>query len=309
MMEHKWMVFGIVCLLLSILVVLLERHEKKKLLDHLHKMLDEAINGQFQETVFDESKCSALESRLAQYLAASQLSAKNVKTDKKKIETLIADISHQTRTPLSNLLLYEELLGEQELNETSKEYLNLMHLQTEKLSFLITSLVKLSRLEAGILVLRPVKQEICPMVKKVTEGYQALARAKGLELKFEELLDTESPICAVYDEKWTGEALGNLIENAIKYTTSGKITVRIKPYQMFTCVEVEDTGAGIAEEEQAKIFSRFYRGSQNAAEEGVGIGLFLTREILRKEHGYIKVASKAGAGSRFGMYLPNLSKM
>lgn len=309
MMEHKWMIFGMACLLLLILVVLLERRDKKKLLDHLHKMLDEAINGQFQETVFDESKCSALESRLAQYLAASQLSAKNVKTDKKKIETLITDISHQTKTPISNLLLYEELLEEQELNEISKEYLNQMHTQTEKLSFLITSLVKLSRLEAGILVLHPVTQEISPMVKKVTEGYLALAREKGLELTFEEKRNSESPVCAVYDEKWTGEALGNLVENAIKYTASGKITVRIKPYQMFTCIEVEDTGAGIAEEEQAKIFSRFYRGSQNTAEEGVGIGLFLTREILRKEHGYIKVASKAGAGSRFGMYLPNLSKM
>lgn len=108
--------------------------------------------------------------------ASSQLSEKNVKTDKKKIETLIADISHQTKTPISNLLLYEELLEEQELNEISKEYVNQMHTQTEKLSFLITSLVKLSRLEAGILVLHPVTQEISPMVKKVTEGYQALDR-------------------------------------------------------------------------------------------------------------------------------------
>lgn len=97
--------------------------------------------------------------------------------------------------------------------------------------------------------------------------------------------------------------LGNVVDNAIKYTRTGGITVRVKPFEMFVGIEVADTGIGIAEEEQAKIFGRFYRSPEVSGEEGVGIGLYLARQILQMEGGYMKVVSDAGEGAKFTIYL------
>lgn len=307
-MANRWMIFGILCLGIAVLVIFLERRKEKRLVDSLRKMLDEAIEGNFTESVFDETKYSALESAMAQYLSSSWTSARNVAEDKKKIEMLIGDISHQTKTPISNLLLYADLMAELELDTEAREYLTLIRAQSEKLSFLMASLIKLSRLESGILVLHPVRQGIKCMVEEVTAFYLVRAESKGLSLVMEKASSEEWGVQAIFDEKWTGEALGNLLDNAVKYTDSGSITVRVKPYEMFTCIEVEDTGCGIPEEEQAKIFSRFYRSGEVASAEGVGIGLALAREILFQEGGYIKVSSAVGKGSRFGLFLPNLSK-
>ena len=111
-------------------------------------------------------------------------------------------------------------------------------------------------------------------------------------------------ITACYDHKWTLEALGNLIDNAIKYTQTGGVTVRVKPYELFVSIEVEDTGIGIAEEEYAKVFGRFYRSMSVADEQGVGIGLYLAREILKQEFGYIQLTSAVGKGTVFSLFLP-----
>ena len=109
----------------------------------------------------------------------------------------------------------------------------------------------------------------------------------------------------MFDYKWTAEAVYNIIDNAVKYTPSGGlIKIDITEYEMFCAVNVTDSGIGIDEEELGKIFSRFYRGRNAVYEEGVGIGLFLSREILSAEKGYIKVKSKIGQGSSFSVFLP-----
>ena len=104
---------------------------------------------------------------------------------------------------------------------------------------------------------------------------------------------------AIFDEKWTNEAIWNLVDNAIKYTETGGVTITVREYEMFVCVEVSDTGCGISEAEQAQIFSRFYRSGKTSGKEGLGIGLYLARQIVTAEKGYIKLASKEGKGSVF----------
>lgn len=303
-MNNGWMMFGLGCLLAAALVVLADRYRQKKIIDGLRKMIDQAMNGNFTENSFTESRQSALENRLAQYVAASELSARNVAAEKDKIKALIADISHQTKTPVANLLLYTELLQETDLNPEAREYVDFLQVQASKLRFLIASLVKLSRLETGILALHPEKREVLPMVEELVETYRIKAESKGLSLGFsgEENVDK---LCAVFDEKWTGEAIGNILDNAVKYTDEGTVIVRIKSYELFTCIEISDTGRGIPEEEQGKIFQRFYRSTEVSAAEGVGIGLHLARQILRQEGGFIKVSSRPGRGSTFGLYIPN----
>ncbi len=298
------LITGIFCLFCAVALVIVDHYKVRRSLERMKRMLDAAIEGTFREGVFDESLYSALESRLAEYLSASEISARRTAEEKERIKTMIADISHQTRTPLANILLYAELLQEQiqSGSDESRENLELLADQAQKLKFLINSLVKLSRLETGVLVLQPKRTAVLPLLSDAEKEFAGRAREKGLYLQF--LFEETEQTTACFDMKWTKEALGNLIDNAIKYTEQGGITVRMKSYKLFVCIEVEDTGSGIPEEEQAKIFGRFYRSLQVADQEGVGIGLYLTREILRQQSGYVKVSSRKGMGAVFSMYLP-----
>ena len=262
-------------------------------------MLEEAMDGGFAEEDFDESRMSALETRFAHYLSASVTSARNVALERDKIKTLIADISHQTKTPVANLLLYCELLQEENLPESARSHVEALHGQTEKLRFLIDALVKLSRLESGIIALNARRQALQPVLEQVIRQYASAADARGLYLRLE---DTDA--CASFDAKWTAEAICNIVDNALKYTERGGVAIAVVPYDMFVRIDVADSGIGIAEEEQPKIFARFYRSAHAGDQEGVGIGLYLAREILSSEGGYIKVASDEGKGSVFSLFLP-----
>ena len=273
-------------------------YKNKKILDHAENMLDEAINGEFREEHFSEDRESRLESRLADYLSSSALSAENVRKDRDKIKTLIADISHQTKTPITNLLLHSELLRETQLSEDQKESLDAIENESGKLRFLVDALVKLSRLENGILLLEPGNDDVSRLIKDVDTAMRKKAEAKGLIFTA-----TDESLSAYFDYKWTLEALCNIVDNAIKYTDRGSISITLTASEMFACISVKDTGIGIAEEDIPKIFARFGRLQSSKEKEGVGIGLYLAREILSKEDGYIKVKSAPGEGSEFLIYL------
>ena len=160
------------------------RHRQKQVMNGLSDMLEAAINGTFSETTFDESRQSSLENRLAQYLAASELSVRSIDAEREKIKELIADISHQTRTPLSNILLYTELLEEEPLGEAAQDSVKKLRQQSEKLQFLMDALVKLSRLETGVFVLHPIRQPLTELVVDGMESYREKAAAKGLAIAF-----------------------------------------------------------------------------------------------------------------------------
>lgn len=285
----------------SISAGIYSRIKTRRILKSINSMLDSAIDGSFSEQRFDETELSALENKLWQYLSSSEISARKTAEEKDKIKTLIADISHQTKTPVSNIRLYSELLTENVLSDELKEYAERINNQSEKLSFLITSLVKLSRLETGIIALNAEKTEIAPMLKEIEAQAKPKAESKELSISIE--CGAEK---AVFDRKWTSEAVWNIVDNAIKYTEKGGIKITVKDYEMFACIKISDTGRGIPEEEQAKIFSRFYRSENVSKEEGLGIGLYLSRQIITSENGYIKVISEKGKGSEFSVFLSKL---
>lgn len=263
-------------------------------------MLSAAMDGSFSETMFDESLLSAVETKLAHYLSASAVSAQNLREEKEKIKELIADISHQTKTPITNILLYAQLLSEQALPEASQPYVAALNAQAEKLSFLIGALVKTSRLEAGVFQLQPKLSAIEPMLNTVLEQIAPKAAAKEITVACAE---TDASACI--DVKWTGEALYNILDNAVKYTPEGgSIQIATTVYPLFCRIDVADTGIGIAEKEQAKIFGRFYRSPSVSETEGVGIGLYLARQIVSGQGGYIKVSSKRESGTCFSVFLP-----
>ena len=302
-MDKALIVIGILCILGSFLVAVLINRKQRGITERLGKMLEAAEAGRFQESGFDETVCSALESEMSDYLNASEKSMNAAAAEKEKIKTLIADISHQTKTPIANLLLYTELLEEREKDPGNREYLTAIRRQTEKLDFLIRSLIKMSRLETGIVTLHPREQDVKDMLAETAASYREKAEKKGLKL-----YDRSERGTAWFDRKWTAEAVGNILDNAVKYTEQGGIIIRTKRYELFTAVEVEDTGPGLLEEEIPEIFQRFRRGEAALEQEGVGIGLYLAREILAGEGGYIKVSSEKGKGSVFSLFLPNRKK-
>ncbi len=269
-------------------------------LRRLDEMLTKAINGTFTEEEYNETELSRLESKWKQYFTMSGMSMERTKAERENIKSMISDISHQMKTPLANIMLYSELLREQTEGEQEKYLAEQIETYAKKLEFLTTALVKMSRLESDVF-------EICPSVQQA-EGLVAAAAAEILpkaqkkQIQIEICGEMEEKAC--FDQKWTQEALYNILDNAVKYSPEGsRIEVEGKAYAMYFCIAVKDQGIGIREEERAQIFSRFYRSDIVQQEEGIGIGLYLAREIIQREGGYIKVESKEGKGSIFKIFL------
>lgn len=296
-------VLGLVALAALLLLGLWLWLDARRTVRRLDRMLSTAIDGGFGEESFDESAPSALESRMARFLNGSARSLRGVQRQRESIQRLLSDISHQTKTPLANLRLYSSLLMEEELTPRQREQAQVILQQSEKLSFLIETLVKLSRLETDVLAVTPKSQPLSPLLERAASQAKAAAERKGIALQLH--LQQQAEMKALYDLRWTAEALGNLLDNAVKYTPPGGcIQVSATQYELFCRIDVRDNGVGIAEEEQAQIFGRFYRGRQVREQEGLGIGLYLAREIAQKQGGYLKLSSRPGQGSTFSLYLP-----
>ena len=270
----------------------------RRMLDTLGKMLDDAIRGEFRESLYDESRLSALETRMAHYLSASAVSAKNLAEEKDAIKTLIGDISHQTKTPIANILLYASLLAESELTPEQRAQAEALKTQAEKLSFLVDALVKSSRLDNGILTLSPAPHPIQPLLDGAAAQGLAAAGQRGISLT---VLPWEG--AARFDSKWTAEALYNVLDNALKYTPpGGTVTLSVTAYHMFCCIQVSDTGPGIPEEELPHVKYKFYKGSSKA--RGSGIGLAVCEEIVTRHEGTLDIGNAEGGGCLVTLRLP-----
>ncbi len=290
-------------------------------IERLDKMLDDAMNGTFSESSYDETKLSRLESKWKQFLGTSVLSNRNLEAERHRLEQFISDISHQTKTPMTNIKMYTELLCEEisrlragdtvggEQVDTDRytaalgrieKYAAELKRQNERLEFLIDSLTKLSRLESGTLEVVADRNDVKELVMSGVSAVRPKAEKKEIVFDISEVEGREETE-ASFDMKWTLEALVNVLDNAIKYSPpEGRIVVSLSETEMYVSVHVTDEGQGITEEEATKIFGRFYRGSEVQQEDGVGIGLYLTREILSKEDGYIKVVpNKKRKGGEF----------
>lgn len=301
------MISAILTLIIFLLeCIILFLHIKHiKMLDRLDPMLDSAIANTFSETQFTESRLSKIETKMYRYLSADKTSLTQIKSEKDAIKALISDISHQTKTPVANILLYSQLLRDGGgLNENASELAAHIESQTEKLNFLIQSLIKISRLENGIVAVVPKENRI----EKLLSGldFKTKAQLKNIDLIIEKNIN----MTAFFDMKWTLEAISNITDNAIKYTPAGgKVKISAVPYEMFVKIDISDSGIGISEEEFSKIFTRFYRSQKVSDSPGVGIGLYLSREIISKQGGYIKVTSAENKGSTFSVFIPKQSNM
>ncbi len=270
-----------------------------KVIQRLDQMIDNAIEGKPIETTFDETKMSALETKLARFLEMNHTHKAQLTEQKLKVHALISDISHQTKTPLSNVLLHTMLLAESDLSEKDKLCVEVLTHQTEKLNFLIDALIKASRLESGMVQPLPRLESVTQLIEDVIHQARPKDELKNIELQW-----SPTEVMAKFDPKWTSEALLNIVDNAIKYTHSNTvIQLSVTAFQLFCRIDVKDQGIGISEAEIPMVFQRFYRSEQVRDLEGVGLGLYLAREIIACQDGYIKVKSKPYEGTTFSVYL------
>ena len=219
--------------------------------------------------------------------------------EKEQIKTLISDISHQIKTPVAAANTFAQLLDDKELSDEERsEYTATLQTSLEKLTFLTNSLIKMSRLESGMIRLKPERNSLNNIILQAVKTVYAKAKEKNITIAF----DYEQNFEALLDFNWTAEAITNILDNAVKYTPNGGIVgLTITEYPSYLRLDISDNGIGIPEEEQAKIFGRFYRGKYSAGIDGVGIGLYLTRDIINKQYGYIKVISDKN-GSTFSIF-------
>ena len=279
---------------------------RRKEYEILNKMLDSAIDGTFEENCFDESELSKLQSKLMRYLSSSSMSERKIKEEKDSLKELITNISHQAKTPLTNILMYTELLKESASGSREEAYADEIYTHSKKLESLIEALIKMSRLEIGVFQYEKTLVSYSGIIDKASNQVRAKAVNKEINIQIDSDMDYQVNL----DEKWVVEAVCNILDNAIKYSAMGTtIHIEAFSYELFSGIRIRDEGMGIAEEEIPLLFGRFYRGRNVHDIEGIGVGLFLAREIVEGNDGYIKVKSESGKGTTFELCFPNVSTL
>ena len=234
---------------------------------------------------------------------ATMLQAKNDTEQKTKefLKNTISDISHQLKTPLASLKLYNTLLIEEELDDEDRiEFLKTNEMSINKLHNLIDSLVNISRLEASMINIKIENKSIKQTLIKAINSTVPKANQKNININIEDFEDIEIP----HDTKWTEESIFNVLENAVKYSSENKdINVQVSETINFIRIDIKDNGIGIDKSEYNNIFKRFYRSEKVDDIEGSGIGLYLSRKILEKQGGNIIVSSQKEQGSKFSLFL------
>ena len=304
-MSIVWIVsvFSMIIIGVYVTSVMLISKNVNNTLEALSQTIESIIDDNPLDT-FSEIEDTMLSKLQSQILKLSDiLKSHGIKQKKEKdaITELISDISHQLKTPLANLNLYNSLLLDENLtHDKRKKFTKNMESQLEKLNWLMESLIKMSRLEAGIIKLNKGYQSISQTVLQAVSAISQKAEKKGISIVYS-AEDTN----ILHDSKWTQEAIFNILDNAVKYSAENtQINVSVMKYELFCRIDISDEGGGITEQDINKVFVRFYRGENVRDIEGVGIGLFLSRKIISAQGGYIKVKSSPDKGSVFSVFLP-----
>ena len=301
----RWSILGL-CAALYAAVGLWAWYQRRQVAlfaDDLCQTLDALLSGRPVEGYqpYEDSLTAKVQGKLMQYFDIMSEGKRQSQRAKETLQGLVSDISHQVKTPIANLQMFTGILRQHSLSEEKRqEFLGTMAGQLDKLDFLLQSLIKMSRLETGTFALHMENARLSDTIAQAMSTVWTRAEEKGIQLS----ADCDSAVTVQHDPKWTAEALGNLLDNAVKYTPEGgSVSVLVRPWQFYTRIDITDTGIGIPEAHYHDVFQRFYRAPEVAAQEGVGLGLYLANGIITRQRGYISVKSKVGEGTTFSVYL------
>lgn len=294
------LVWILICTGILLIFICYQKQRNRKiqeLVDYIHKIEHGIYRIEIEEN--DEGELSRLQNELYKITVMLRESSELAGQQKKALADSVSDISHQLKTPLTSCLVLLDNLSESEnmTEETRRRFLSEITRQLTSVSWLVQVLLKLSRLDAGVVELKEEELSVSALIRSAVEKVGLLAEWKQIDIQ---VMGEEEP-CIKGDRHWLEEALVNLIKNAIEHSPEdSEIRIQVEDNQVYTCIHVRDFGSGISYEDQKHIFERFYR-SADAGEDSVGIGLALAQEIMKRQNGYLTVESEPGQGTVFYM--------
>ena len=270
---------------------LYEKSRRQRFLEDVQKALENK-----KDFAVEEREIAPLARHLRLKRSEEEARDQRITESYRNLAALVSDIAHQCKTPLTAAAMYAELLPASPESAAVKE-------QTGKLWFLLEALVKLSQCEGGLIQenVHPTKESVETLVAQALSAVVPEAERKKLTLSAE----IPKELTALFDLRWTAEAVGTVLDNGVKYAPeNSKITVAAQRYDTYIRLDILDQGPGIPEEELPKIWKRFYRGKTTRNAPGVGIGLTLCRMIVQAQNGRVFCQNREEAGCRFSIFLP-----
>lgn len=366
--EMEWILLTLSLLLFlgSAGIAFYTRNRLVRFTGSLTDCLDAILAGEkeidFQEDA--ETLMGKVQVKIRQLYEVMEMKSEENFRQRQRLESMISDISHQVKTPLSSIRMYNNLLKRKEAGEDKREeFLSTMERQVDKLDFFMQSMIRMSRLEAGIIKVTPRENSVHALIAQAVCDIALKAEEKNMAIE----VDCDESLSAYFDSKWTAEAIVNILDNSVKYTKpggmltisaekqddekrtasakeqaggnpavfaekqaggeltvaaekqddkkpsisdsskkqpGGKLTVSAQKTDFFVRIKIADNGRGIAQSRLPDIFKRFYREPESKDVEGVGIGLYLAREIIMQQRGFIEVRSQKGIGTQVYVNLP-----
>ena len=273
--------------------------ELSDLLDTLMELKERDVFPEAEDTIL-----SKLQGNVIKLIRRMRHQNEMTKQEQERMKGIISDLSHQLKTPLANLKIYSQFLQKENLSENQyREYMDIICMSVERLHFLSENMIKISRLETGLIHLKCQKYKVSQTVLKAVKDIYPKASHMGCEIVYRE--DRERELVAQFDADWTAEAVFNLLDNAVKYSENAEkktVVLSVRKLGLFAEISVEDQNGPIPDGEKNHIFQRFYRGDNSEGKEGIGLGLYLTREIALRQGGYVSVKATE-QGNIFSIFL------
>lgn len=220
--------------------------------------------------------------------------SEDAKKDKLYLADSLADISHQLKTPLTSMMIITEVLQDEKDEEKRAGFIRIIEEQLEKMKWLITTLLKLSKLDADTADFNMKSLNCADIIDRSINPFLVQAEIRKIKIS-----KHVNPFIFTGDENWSVEALENIIKNCLEHTSDGgTLNINTNSTTIYNEIEISDNGSGIAKEDLPHIFERFYHG-KNSSAESVGIGLALSKAVFSKENANIDVKSKEGIGTKF----------
>ena len=289
----KYLVFVLSLVFIYVLYVINENRKIKQ----IDKYIKDILNNKdtFDIRDYNEDELSKLKNDIYKITMLLKEEKENALSEKKNLEVILSDISHQIKTPLTSMYVINDLLLDDNLDKKKrKEFLNKNRLQLERIEWLVTSLLKISRLDSGTIKLKKEKININNLIEKVIEPLKIPIELKNQKL----IINSPNDLFIKVDLNWTIEALINILKNAYEHTKiNGEIKKDVLENPIYTEINITDNGEGISKDDINHIFERFYKGENN--KESIGIGLNMAKTIIEKENGIIEVTSEKNKYTTF----------
>lgn len=274
------------------------KKEDKRLKD-ISNYINSILNNDYSMDIreYNEDGISELKNYIYKITIKLRNMSENSQKEKEYLEIALSDISHQLKTPLTSLMVINELLENENIDDSKrKECQEKSKIQLEKIQWLITSLLKISQIDSGTIKFKKEQVKLKEMLNKAMEPLAIQIELKDIRL----IENVDENIRLLCDENWTIEALVNIIKNAYEHTENGgTIKISAEKNPIYTEIKIEDSGCGISDEDINHIFERFYKGKSN--KDSIGIGLNMSKMIIDKQNGDIEVKSKLGEGTVFSI--------